>query len=409
MNKLIRWGERKAQTDLRYVLHGGFWLFVGQVGGGVTAIFLAIGYAHYLPKEVYGTYKYILSVFGILSLFSLTGMDTAVQRGIAQGKDAIFWKTFRLRVMSCTIAVLVCVAFGVYYFTNGNRELATLFFVSAPFLLLLDPLSHYNSLLVGRKLFRESSKLSIILQVGSALIMLGVIYLTRNVLGIILAYLFATLLLRGGIFLYVTSRHPLNKIEDKESFQFGKHLTAMSVLATISGRLDAIVLFHFLGPAALAVYSFAQAAVSNIQNSFKLITTTLAFPKMAAQDKEVIKKTLLRKVRIAHYFTVPLSIAAIFIIPYFFQIFFPKYLESIPYAQVMTGLLAFSPLRFISTAITAKASVKIYYTLAISNPIITSAGLLVCVPLWGIWGAIMALAVQQFVGNVLALYLFKKM
>lgn len=407
--RLLKSAERFTQVDLSYVLGGGSWLFLGQVIGMITAILLAVGYAHFLPKETYGTYKYLLSILGILSLFSLSGMDGAVQRGIAQGKEAIFWKTFRLRVKFSSFAIIACLGIGFYYLNAGNGELATLFFVSAPFLILLEPLTHYNSLLTGKKLFRKASILSIVLQISSALIMLAVIYYTKNPLGIILAYLSGTLLLRGCIFLYVTTRHPLNHIEDPDSLNYGKHWTIMSVVGTISSRLDAIVLFHFLGPAPLAVYSFAQAAVLNIQNSFKLITTNLAFPKMAAQDKEVIKKTLLRKVRIAHYITIPISVLAIFVIPSFFQLFFPKYLDSIPYAQVMTGLLAFAPLRLISTAITAKASLKTYYTLTITSSLLGSIGLIVCVPVWGIWGAIIALGAQQSISNLFGLYLFKRM
>ena len=107
LKRTLRKTENFVRTDLRYILRGGSFLFFAQVVGSITALLLAVGYAHYLPKEVYGTYKYILSILGTLSLFSLAGMDTAVQRGVAQGKDAIFWKTFCFLIKYCGLSGLI--------------------------------------------------------------------------------------------------------------------------------------------------------------------------------------------------------------------------------------------------------------------------------------------------------------
>ena len=408
-SRLITWGEKKTHTDLRYLISGGSWLFFGQVVGVVVALLLAVGYAHFLSKETYGTYKYVLSIIGILSVFTLPGMETAAQRGISQGKEAVFWGGFKLRVMGGGIASLACLGIAFYYFTQGNTFLASIFFVSAPFLVGLEPLAHYNGLLIGKKLFRQTTQYAILLQALTSLTLIVTVFLTNDLFVLLLTYMITTVFLRGAFFLRTVRDHPLNSISDKESLAFGKHLSALGVLATVSSRLDAVLLFHFLGPVPLAIYSFAKAATDNIQGSFKLITTTLAFPKLAGLDKDILKQTLERKVLLAHVVTVPLAVGFIFVIPYAYQLLFPQYLESVIYAQAMIALLAFSPLRFISTAITAKATPKILYALGITGPILNTTFLLIAVPILGIWGIILALALQQFIMNCLNFYFFRRM
>jgi O-antigen/teichoic acid export membrane protein len=406
---LLRAIEKHMRTDIRYIIRGGFWLFIGQLTGIVSALLLAIVYARYLPKETYGNYKYVISILGILSMFTFPGMETAAQKGLAQGHDGAFWSALKYRMSGGLIAMIAAVGIGTYYYFLGNMIFAGLFFASAPFLIGMDPLAHYSALLTGKKRFRAATVFMVILQLCTAGIILATVIMSGNIFTLIMAYVIGNTICRGALLLLASRLYPTNNIPDDDAIRLGKHMSVTTALGYLTSRLDAILLFHFLGPIALATYSFAQAAANNIQSSFKLITGTLAFPKFAGQDKEVLKKTLLRKVYIAHIITVPLALGAIFFIPFLYHWLFPKYLESIPYAQVMTGLLAFSPLRFISTAITAKASLKTYYTLAGSNPIVSSICLLICVPLWGIWGAIIALAIQQSISNMLGLYLFKRM
>lgn len=409
INDLINWGERRARTDLRYVLHGGSWLVTGQFVGIAAGLLVAMGYAHFLTKETYGTYKYVLSILGILSLFALPGMESGAQKGIAQNKDGVFWDTLKYRVLGGGFSGIICGGIGVYYYFQGNHVLGGIFFACAPFLIAMEPLAHYNGILTGKKLFKQATIYGAMLQIATSIILFITVYFTGNVFILLLVYVCTAVILRGILFAHVIRNNQLNNVHDKSSTAFGAHLSILGVLGTISSRLDSILLFHFLGPVPLAIYSFAQALVSNVQSSFKLVTSALAFPKMAAQNKEVIKKTLLRKVYISHAITIPISIGVILVIPSLYRFLFPQYLESIPYAQVMTGLLAFAPLRFISTAITALAPTKILYAASLTSSILGSIFLLILVPIYGIWGVIIAAIAQQSAANVLNLYLFKRM
>jgi len=59
--KILRYSERYTQTDMVYFASGGFWLLLGQFISTISAFLLLIAFANFLPKEVFGTYQYILA------------------------------------------------------------------------------------------------------------------------------------------------------------------------------------------------------------------------------------------------------------------------------------------------------------------------------------------------------------
>ncbi|MEK9170910.1 MAG: hypothetical protein AAB789_01165, partial [Patescibacteria group bacterium] len=64
--------------DLAYVLKGGSFLTLGNFAAVFSNFILAFFFARLLPKEVYGTYGYILAWISVIGVFALPGMDKAV-------------------------------------------------------------------------------------------------------------------------------------------------------------------------------------------------------------------------------------------------------------------------------------------------------------------------------------------
>ena len=44
----------------------------------------------------------------------------------------------------------------------------------------------------------------------------------------------------------------------KEDILYGKHVSIMSAVGTLANQLDNILVYHLLGPASLALYSFSR-------------------------------------------------------------------------------------------------------------------------------------------------------
>ncbi len=409
INALLNSGDRVTRMDFRSFAKDFSYLSINQIIGVSTAILLALAYSHLLPKDVYGTYKYILSVFGILTIFSLPGMDSSAQKWIAEGNEGVFWPTFRKRVQGSVVGVFVGLCVGAYYLLQGNEILGYSFLLSAPLLLMLEPFSHFSTLLVGRQQFKTFSFYNAGLQLVTALLILCTVLLTDNVILIILSYFASFVIARGIVFWIIITQHPPQGKSSDEALRHGAHFSFLNMLGVGSGQLDAILLFHFFGPTHLALFAFAQAASDQGKKLFKVVTSAMAFPKFSALSKERLQKELPHKILVAHYASVPLALCLVLIIPPFYQTLFPQYVASIPYAQVMAAFLAFSPVRMITTAINAKGSIRDIYTINLFASILQIVMLLILVPLFGIWGAVLTTPVQSFLSNIIFVRVFKRM
>ncbi|MBI3573827.1 oligosaccharide flippase family protein [Candidatus Kaiserbacteria bacterium] len=404
------WLEKHLRVRVRFYLKDLAWLYSGQMVGILTALLLAFGYSHFLTKETYGTYKYLLAIFGFLAAFSLPGMSDATQRAIAQGREGVFWKTFRKRIEWATVGGMICAGVGLYYlYVGGNSLLGFAFLAASPFIVCIDSFTHYGALLMGRQLFRESSFYNATVQVAASVAIFITILFSKNVIVIIVVYLSAFVASRATVFFHVVRRFPPNKEHDEETIRIGTHMSMNNIIGMSANQLDAILLWHFLGPIPLAIFSFAEAAADQAQSGFKLVTTVMAFPKFSATDKETLKRTLPRKILLSFGLTIPLAIAIAACIPLLYFILFPQYTDSIPYAQVMTLMLGLMPTRFFSTALFAKGSVRTFYISNVSGVLCQIIFLFIFVPLYGIWGAILATFLQLIINIAVNIFLFYRM
>ena len=75
---------------MMYLAQGGFWIALGHIVNGLLAFSLIVAFANLLSKETYGIYRYILSIAGVLNIFVLSGMGTAISRSVASGNEGAF-------------------------------------------------------------------------------------------------------------------------------------------------------------------------------------------------------------------------------------------------------------------------------------------------------------------------------
>src|SRR5574339_387501 len=76
-----------TRTDMRYAASGGFWLTAAAGLGSIASLLVAIAFANLAPKEVYGSYKYLMAIAGTLAGFGLSGLAEALSGAAARGQD----------------------------------------------------------------------------------------------------------------------------------------------------------------------------------------------------------------------------------------------------------------------------------------------------------------------------------
>lgn len=406
--KSLKSAEKYTKTDMLYLASGGSWLGLGQAISVITVFLTSIAFANLLPKETFGLYRYILSIYNILIVSTLSGMDSAINQSVARGYEGSLILGVKTKIKWGLLGTLSSIIFSIYYYTQGNIQLALIFCMVSIFVPFAESFDMYNSLLWGKKLFGTQTKYNIIRKILSLMIMVGTIFLTKNIYIIISVYFLATSI-PALFFLYKTIKNHLsNKEVDPHAIKYGKDLSAIYIISLVMNELDKILIFHYLGAIDLAIYSLAVAPNDQIKGALKNLNS-LAFPKFAQKTSEDVRQSISHKVFLLGAMTSVMVIVYIAIAPIFFKVFFPKYLDSINYSQIIAiSLIGAVISSFLYSVLESqKAKKELYQYNLYSN----AFNILVLFPMvfyFGIWGAVFSRFIVRFFSAFLALKLIKK-
>lgn len=402
----LLWSQKYTKTDMLYLARGGFWLTLGQIISTGSSFLLAIAFANLLPKEIYGTYRFVLAAASIIAIPTLQGINTSLIQSVARGFDGSLIPALKTKLKWGVLASIAGLLLSGYYFWNNNIELTIAFLIVSAFLPFSEGFGIYDSFLYGKKLFRVSTKYFVVSQIVSIASLISVIFLTDNLFLILLAYFVPWVVMRL-LFLRLTIRqHPTESETDSQMIPFGKHLTLMNVLGIIAGYLDRLLIFHYLGAAEVAIYSIAIAPPEQIKGLFKNVGS-LALPKLSESSEgykelKIIPKTLKLFWGIA-------AITAIYILlaPTIFRLFFPAYGESVFLSQIFaTSLVAASSI-IPSSFLSARGEKKKLYVYNVSYSIVQIATLFIFINFYGLLGVIFSRVLSRFISTITALLLIR--
>lgn len=407
--RLLRWSEKYTKTDMVYLAHGGFWLTVGQVVSTLSTLTLAIAFANLVPSETYGTYKYLLAVAAIFSIFTLPGMNTAIARSVARGDRSTVRTATKMRIVWSFLGTITTFTGSAYYFVNGNGELAAALALIGVFLPVFDTYTLYNAYLTGTQNFKKQSLFYLISQGLSTLLLTVALVFTNNILILLLAYFIPLTTIRFFLYKKIEKQFTFSA-PDKETLGYGKHLSFLDVFGIVAGNIDKVLLWKFLGPAQLAIYAFAVAIPEQIKGPLKGISS-VALPKFSIQTPEHIRvfyRSFWYKVVVYSGILFIISFIYIGVAPLIFKLLFPSYLESVIYSQVLALSLFTGAQSIPATLLSAHKRTRVQYILTTTRAVIQIILLFVLIPPFGVMGAVIAIAITNtvnFIGTVVAVAL----
>jgi O-antigen/teichoic acid export membrane protein len=188
---------------------------------------------------------------------------------------------------------------------------------------------------------------------------------------------------------------------------YGKNLTVMSTLGVISSHLDKIILFHFLGAAQVAIYTFAIAIPEQLK-SFIAKLSTLAFPKFSEKSKEEIRKTIWIKLLLMGIILFLISVVYIALAPIIFSVLFPLYTDSILLSQIFAASLFTLVINIPLDVLRALKKTKELYYFNISTAIVRITLAVILIYFYGLTGAIFSWIFYRVISLIYLLILLKK-
>jgi O-antigen/teichoic acid export membrane protein len=383
------------KMDAQYIFSGSFWLAIEQAFAAIATFALALAFAHLIPKETYGNYKFVFSIAAILSSLTLSGLGTVIVQTAARNQDGFLKKAFLLNLSWSSLFTLAMVLTGGYYYWNGNPMLAISIVIAGLFAPLLTGANFYDPFLIGKKAFRVDAFLNGISVAIPAAAITAAMFFTQNYILLILTYYLSNTFANLSIFFYVQEHYARNNTFNGASVGYSKHLSLMNVFSALANNIDQILVFHYLGAASLAVYAFATAMPEQLKGIIKNVSN-LAMPKFSERTAGEINATIWKKIIFLTLGVAALVLLYILLAPLVFRFFFPKYLDSLPYSQVYALSLIMTIGIIPSTALQAQSAKKELYASTIYSSLLQIVLIFGLVYVYGLWGVVWARIITRF-------------
>lgn len=404
----LRKSERFFKTDMVYLAKGGFWLNSGQIITSLASLGLAIIFAQLVPKEAYGNYRYILSLAGLASIFSLTGLSVGVVQSVARGFIGTFIKASKVLAKSNILIFVVTLAGSTYYLANGNSAVGYGLAIVAILYPPVRTFELYESFLSGKKNFRKSALYRGIADIGTILATAIAIFYSSNVIILIGANMAAQFVLNAFFFRKVYSSI---SSEDKNNIEpgiieFSKHLSFQNILGNLAAHLDKIIIFHYLGATEVAIYTFAGAIPQQIKGFISNISLMIT-PKISQRSAREATSTIPKRFLISLTVLVPIVLLYIVLAPSIFNFLFPTYIESVIYTRwYALVLLVMGNLS--SLVLTTQKATREQYILTTFSSTSQIIIMLILIHPFGIMGIIWAMLISKFSTSILSYIMVKR-
>ncbi len=374
---------------MKYVAKNGSWVVFGQFMNSLLSLGLMVAFANLLPKETFGLYRYILSLAGILNIFTLTGMNNAVSRAVARGEEGVLRPAITYQLKWNMLMFAASFTLGGYYLIQGDSMLAISLFVLGFFVPLTLAFNTYGAYLDGTKRFGLANILSVASTLVYSTGMLLSLTLTDNILWLIITYSLATFGSSFVFYVYTVRKFSLpisENIEDTK--KYGRELTYLRFIDPIVSQIDKIILGSFWGAGQLAVYTLASAIPGRVILFLKS-WIAIGFPKFSEKTPHELDMVFYRRVFQGMLIGLFVAIAYVLSAPLIFKYLLPQYLDGLFYSQLLSISFIFAiPNRYTSLLFTSQRWSKVLF-----NRTLVASGLqIVLYTLFGILGGILGLA-----------------
>ncbi len=404
---LILWLNRMFKIDVGYVCGGGIWVMTGRFASIFVSFVAAYIFANFVSKEVYGEYNYVLSLAGILSIFTLKGINTSIVKSVANGHEMVIYQGLRTQIVWGLLGSVVGFGSSVYFLIQGEVVIGWSMLVVSFLLPFTSGFDIFTSIWHGRKDFATQQKFDAAIQFGYlAVISLAayfypvtIVFVIANFVGYFIFRLFGLLLTLNEV--------DKNSSGDPKSISFGKHLSLMSVTGTIVKHLDKVLVWHLLGATSVALYSFATIPPLKIRDILKSIGG-LALPRFGSRSMNELRYTMNRKMSLTFIIGVVSFILYSLLAGPAFALLFPEYMDAVSLSIIYAiFLIPVMPSLILHTALIAKMEKRKLYIYRFIYPIIQLGLLYFLVLQFGLIGAIVAFPLSRVIEFMILWVLFR--
>jgi O-antigen/teichoic acid export membrane protein len=289
-----------------------------------------------LTKEQFALYNLIFGFIAILRLTTLPGLGIAVSQAFARGRFGGFRRAVMLSVSGSLIGSIAMLFGAWFHFRTGDTNVGMVYLTVAACFPFVTGLMFWRNAATGMERYHRLlwfDSLSAVLKCGV------VIACAYFIPGALLPIVIGVLVVPGLINVAATINQlrtlPPGGAVETRSIEYGLHTTIYQVPTLLAQQLDKIALFYFISPGAMAAYAVSLRIPELARTIVGEANATLGplFARQPGYSSELRNSSF--KLWLLY---VVVSIAgALFVVPILLPLLVGNaYVESIPYAQIMT-------------------------------------------------------------------------
>ena len=320
-------------ADIGYYLRSIGFLLIGQAIAMLFSFATTFVFTNYATKELYGSYSYILSIIGVMGMFSLPGVSNAITFSTAKGDEGVLIDGTRTRVKSSILGTLAIFIVSYFLWREGRKEIGVALAFSGLFFPLAYGTDSFLAYLQGKKRFGQLCGVSSFIAGLGSLGKVGVVLLYAN-LSLIFLVDFGIIAAANIFFLLWFVRQMSNKEVGTGFKSLSRNMSLLGILGSLSYFSNKLIIGTFSDMETMALFSFAFVMTEPMRTVGAFINKT-ALPVMIQKGEKELAVAIWKKMPLI----VMVTFTAIAILelgfPYIIDYIFPKYKESIPYIKIL--------------------------------------------------------------------------
>lgn len=390
-------------------VRGGLWVFALKTTAAGLGIVRTLVLARFLQPSDFGLISIALLSMSTLEAFTQTGFDLALIQKREQIKSYLdsVWSVQVLR--GCFLfLILFLSAPSLAKFFNEPQVILLVRVVSISQLfkggINVGIVYFLKELEFKKKFIYQASGL-----LTDFVVSLFVCLIWRNVWALVFGFLagsFVNLVVSFRIHSY----RPCLRFDWKKArglFNFGKYVSCHSVILYLLGQADHIFVGKVLGITALGFYQLAQKLVNVSIIEFTQAISEVTFPAYSKlqDEKERLKRALLRTLKVICLITIPLSVTFFILAPQFTKLFLGEnWLPMVSVLQILSvfGLMC-SIIIVLRSVFYALAKVNVVLKINVIQFLVLAVIIYPLAMRWGISGVALAVSLSGIVNLFLTI------
>lgn len=374
------------------------WIGIGYLSNvlrGVSTTFLL---ARWLSPDTFGAFRYIIALYSIAGAFSFSSYHTGIIRGVAANDTEVVWAgSKKMLTLSC-VGSLILFGCAIERWYNGDSIASISLLISACFFPFSSIGSLYGSILTGKGEIKRLTKYNTLGNIAfTSFFLLALAFAHKNLV-LISAAFFGIDVAVKNFMSYLQFKKLARSGSASSHLQLGAHLSFMSIFQALAFQIDQLFIQRLFGYTALANYTIATLIPDQVTDFTKSFSGVLLQRKTALLHKST-SHTSLRNTQ--KQFQLLLGLSFIFwlgyaLISYFsFSFLFPAYTgQRLPSILYALGFLSIPSVIGISW-LYASHEIKQLWYLNVTNTVLQIILVILCVPLLGSWGGILAKTINR--------------